>query len=579
MGAFFLVRRQAAEAADARFHALQAAFREREWGTPVTLSAAGCDICLYPKRSGTAVSAHIVDPSNFCAATGTLLYRGKAASEALALLNADLTAASVDWGALYGHFCVLWAAQGKLTLFADRLGTYPVFHDAARDVVSSTFLAVADSMAKPVANVQGIYEYIFHGATYGGETVLAGVGRLDGTSGIVYEPGRPPREAAIAPPLAAGAELRSFEEAVVRNSDNLRKSFTAIVSAFGDRIDTALSGGYDSRLILALLRDRETLPQLHVYGRASDPDVQVARAIAAGENIPLEHTDKSGTPRLDETRYAETVARNHYMFDGTPADGIFDDGADIRTRMERCTGGELMLNGGGGEVFRNFFYLPDRPYSTQRFMWAFYNRFAPKLCTARFDERRYYAALGDKIRRTAGVTGDILTRRQIEFLYAAFRCRYWMGRNNGVNNGLGFALTPFIDANIVPDANATPLRFKNSGRLEAAMIRHISPSLARYVSVYGHGFDSDPPLKRRLKDLATYLRPPEVRRFTYRLHRRSRDSWPYYLEPGHVRAVLGDGFPSMSRYFDVDGIADAEQFARICTLEYLFRRLKPDFPD
>jgi asparagine synthase (glutamine-hydrolysing) len=153
-----------------------------------------------------------------------------------------------------------------------------------------------------------------------------------------------------------------------------------------------------------------------------------------------------------------------------------------------------------------------------------------------------------------------------------------MGRNNGVNNGLGYALTPFIDANIVPDANAAPIRFKNSGRLEAAMIRHISPALARYDSVYGHDFAGAPPLRRILKDMTTLLRPPELRRYTYRWHKRTRDSWPYFLRPPYLDAALEGGFAYMGRYFAVDRVMDAEHFARLCTLEYLFRRFRPDLP-
>ena len=173
----------------------------------------------------------------------------------------------------------------------------------------------------------------------------------------------------------------------------------------------------------------------------------------------------------------------------------------------------------------------------------------------------------------------MLTRRQVEFLYVGFRCRYWMGRNNGINNALGYALTPFIDANIVPDANAAPIKFKNFGKLEAAMIRMISPTLAAYDSDYGHNFDGDPPLRRKCKDLSTILRPPELRKYTYRLHRRTRDNWPYYLGRDYIDAILPDGFPYMNQFFDVDRIGDAEQFSRICTLEYLFHRFGPDVPD
>jgi hypothetical protein len=110
------------------------------------------------------------------------------------------------------------------------------------------------------------------------------------------------------------------------------------------------------------------------------------------------------------------------------------------------------------------------------------------------------------------------------------------------------------------------------------MIRRISPALAAYGSAYGHNFAGDPPLRHVLKDLATYLRPPEFRRYTYRLHRRSRENWPYHLAPSYIAEVLGDGFPYMNTFLAVDRIADSEQFVRICTLEYLFHRFGPALP-
>lgn len=577
MGAFFLVKRTAADTPDQRFHALQSEFQKQGWENPITLSAAGCDICVFPKRSGGPAAIHIVDETNFCVSTGTLIYRRKHGPVALEQLHYDLIDGSVDWRNVYGHFCVLSAAHDCLSVFVDRLGTYPVFHNRENTVLSSIFLGVAASEARPTVNSQCVYEYVFQGATYGDETVLENIGRLDGANGIRFQPHRAPGEVQIAPPLASADAPATFEDGVARNVENLKRYFAALAACFGEKIDTALSGGYDSRLTLALLQDQGILPRLHVYGRSHDEDVRVAKAIAEGEGFDLVHTDKSGKPPIEVDRFGEIVARNFHLFDGTPPDGILDDGADVKTRLERCSGGELMLNGGGGEVFRNFFYLPDRSYRTRRFLWSFYNRFDPRLCTARFDENRYFERLGEKVKRTVGTNEEVLKRQEIEFLYPAFRCRYWMGRNNGVNNALGYALTPFIDANIVPDAVATPLKFKNYGRLEGAMIRMVSPALAAYESAYGHNFLDPPPQARKLKDLSTFLRPPALRRFTYRLHRRSRDSWTYYLKPDYIAEILRDDFSYMRRFVDVENIADGEQFARICTLEYLFQRLDAAF--
>src|SRR3546814_14345720 len=102
-----------------------------------------------------------------------------------------------------------------------------------------------------------------------------------------------------------------------------------------DLIDSALSGGYDSRLLLALARDAKLVPRLHVYGRATDPDVVCAQAIARAEGFSLHHVDKSLVPPPDPARYADIVRANYPAFDGCPTDGIFDHVTDQDARRNR----------------------------------------------------------------------------------------------------------------------------------------------------------------------------------------------------------------------------------------------------
>src|SRR3546814_8230025 len=83
-----------------------------------------------------------------------------------------------------------------------------------------------------------------------------------------------------------------------------------------DLIDSALSGGYDSRLLLALARDAKLAPRLHVYGRPGDSDVVCAQAIARAEGLALHHVDKSTVPQPEPARYPDIVHANYLAFDG-----------------------------------------------------------------------------------------------------------------------------------------------------------------------------------------------------------------------------------------------------------------------
>jgi asparagine synthase (glutamine-hydrolysing) len=316
---------------------------------------------------------------------------------------------------------------------------------------------------------------------------------------------------------------------------------------------------------------------VHVYGTTEAEDVKIAKTIARAENLPIEIIDKNAIEFVRPEHFAEQVEKTFRAFDGLPNDGIFDNGADLRTRLDRCRGGALMLNGGGGEVFRNFFYLGRRDYSIRELLWSFYSQFDPAICTDRFSEERYHAALTDAIRGVTGRADDRLPRAVVEYLYPAFRCRFWMGRNNLINNRMGWALTPFVEPQIVRESVRVPLTLKEHGQFEASMIAAIHPRLASYPSAYGHTFSGRVPVKRRLKDSMTLFRPPLLRRFSYQVQRRfSRlGPRPYFLGENYLNAALPGGFTYMSDFFRMDRLSDWSQFNRVCTLEYFCGAMGP----
>lgn len=578
MGAFVLLQRATDRADEAQIARMIAAGARQGFASPRRLETALWTVLLFPKFNGQAPLVHAEDEENFIAATGTLVHGKATGAAALAAIAADIAANRCPLDTLYGSFCLIVCRAGAIFLLPDRLQVYKIYRNAAGTVLSSSFLAVLESVAQPRANRQAVYEYVFQGATYDGRTVIDQV-RLATPGPTPLEP--PQRgSSGLLPLLHAGPGWTGAARHVAMTIAALRGEFGALAAQFGSNIETALSGGYDSRLILALLRDRGLRPRVHVYGRDDDADVAIAKTIAAGEGFPIEHTDKSSCPlpRLDA--FSETVAQNFAALDGYPSDGIFDGGADVTTRRARAAGGALALNGGGGEIFRNFFYLPDRAFTVQQVLWSFFCQFDPAVTTAAFDETAYLDGLARAvlrlIDRPAGPGGALATRlarTEIEFLYPCLRCAYWMGRNNSVNNRFGFAATPFIEPALVGLALQIPIAAKNHGRFEAALIAAIDPALARYPSVYGQGFDEAPALARRLKGGMTLARPPRLRKWSYRLQNRMRRAgFSGVLGPDYLSRVIDPDCPALRRYFRIERVRSALEFNRICTLEYLFER-------
>ncbi len=575
-GGFFIARKDLRKGEPLIAERMRREFKRQGFATPRRLETAEWVICVYPKLSATDDKVVIRKDGAFAFAVGTFFYRGRKGGAAIWRLLDDHSDGTLDWDEARGTFCAVIGLRGRLTVVLDRLGVFKVFRTHDWAAISSSFNALFATVKHPTCDHQSVYEYVFQGATYDERTVLEQIKLLDYRDAVLLD-GRVSRER-LSLSLDACFEETSFDAHLERNREALRDWFRIIVDGFPDKIDTALSGGYDSRLILALLRERSVSPRLHVYGASDDPDVIVATRIAASEKFALIHQDKSRYAKPTPAQFPEIVQRNCAVFDGYPSDGIFDNGADLQTRYDRAKDGAVMLNGGGGEIFRNFFYLRSASFTVRQLLWAFFSQFDPAICTPIFSEESYYEGMAEAVRHALDLRDDLLTRPQIEYLYPCLRCNYWMGRNNSINNRLGYALTPFIDQKIVQNALRIPLAYKSHGRFESALIRTLDPALARYPSSYGHDLASLPSWRRRLKGSLTLLRPCLVRRYSYRAQMRIRKApRPFYFERRYLEAVIDPSFPLMSEFFTIARVHDDVQLNRICTLEYLLSTYRSGF--
>jgi hypothetical protein len=301
--------------------------------------------------------------------------------------------------------------------------------------------------------------------------------------------------------------------------------------------------------------------------------VRLAAEIARQEGFVLDVIDKDYRPIIPAEVFLETAHRNFLATDGYGYAGIFHNGAETEEVARRVLGDTIAIHGGGGEIFRNFFYLPNRGYTINELLWSFYSQFDPAACTAVFDSRSYYRGLERKVMDILGSDEPRLPRPAIEWLYHSFRCRAWNGKVDSISSRYGFTAMPYLERSITEHASALPLRWKNHGAYEAELIRRVDSRLAGYPSIYGHDFSGPPPLSRRLFDYFTYLRPPWLRRYTYRLkYFRRPGDWPGYMASRYRDAVLPGGITVPRRLFHLDRVGDPLQYTRILSLEYALRQ-------
>jgi asparagine synthase (glutamine-hydrolysing) len=573
MAGLFLVQSRDRAFANGALAAAKAQYKQHGFAKGAELKMPGWRLLHFPYISGGPETL-LVDGEDFVAVSGTLTCdgkMGKAALESLLAMDAP------DWSRIGGQFVALVHRAGRSLLFTDYFAAFQLFHDAGMRIFSTSLLAAANALPRLGFDPQGVYEFAFNVVPIGNDTVFAELKTL-GPDRVLALSEDGIRATVAARPLPE-VEKMPLDARVAAHRDRLMSVVSDHVRQFGDNVRCPLSGGLDSRLALAALRAAGCKPHLFVYGGPNSIDVRIAQKIAEAEGVDLEWVDKEAwrTPTPDE--FPEQVERNFQLYDGLPNYGeLFENGANAAARAARHSGGALSVSGGCGEIFRNFFFLPDRPFSAAAVARTFFARYTKGDVTDAFDERVFLRGLEDKILMALGRRGDRgrLPRSLVEQIYPRVRCRAIFGREISLEAWYGAYLMPFLDHRLVAEAMKLPLGLKNAGRFEAKLLTAIDPVLARHRSAYGHHFARRPGLRHLFDEWSTRIRPVALRQRSYALRRRLgpvADEHGGLLTPDYMGRVVDLEFPVMRRFFQVDRIADSSMMRRIANLEYLAGRL------
>jgi hypothetical protein len=571
MGGFFLISIGPNEDRADEVTRLQRAFTELGFASPEIVKADGYVFAAYPKFQSTSVGLERYQNSDFGFVCGTCFSEGDGLAD-VASLYEGATARSPMSDNIMGQYAAVFKKNGRTEIKLDPFGGYHLFYNLDARIVCSSFYAISSVLRSLTLSQQSACEFVFNGVVSGNETLFTEV-KLAPIQATIIVGAQALKIVRPSPPVTRMFASRWRDASLRESIALLDRYFGAVARSFGDRVRCALSGGYDSRLILAFLRRHGIKPSLYVYGRPAERDVRLAAEIARQEGFVLDVIDKDDRPIIPAEVFLETAHRNFLATDGYGYAGIFHNGAETEEVARRVLGDAIAIHGGGGEIFRNFFYLPNRGYTINELLWSFYSQFDPAACTAVFDSRSYYRGLERKVMDILGSDEPRLPRPAIEWLYHSFRCRAWNGKVDSISSRYGFTAMPYLERSITEHASALPLRWKNHGAYEAELIRRVDSRLAGYPSIYGHDFSGPPPLSRRLFDYFTYLRPPWLRRYTYRLkYFRRPGDWPGYMASRYRDAVLPGGVTAPRRLFHLDRVGDPLQYTRILSLEYALRQ-------
>ena len=572
MAGLYLTRADDPDTAAVRLDAAARQYADHGFGAAAAIAFPGWRGFHHGYVQGGPATFHR-EGEDFVAVAGTLTYGGRIGQGALAALLAEYDGGDPDWSRLGGQFSVLVVKRGHAWLFCDWFAAHQLHHDRERSLFSTSLTAALVSLPRVRFDAQAVYEYAFNVVPIGDDTVFADIKTLG--PGIVIELTQGGAVASrFARPLPDIASHEALDERIERHRAALSATVRAHLGHFRT-VHAPLSGGLDSRLLLATLRAQGCDPALYVYGTPDDEDVVIARTIGAAMGFDVEWVDKDGYRDPAPDRFPDIVAASFRAWDALPTFGnIFDNGAAVWARDKRHGGGALAASGGCGEVWRDFFFLPDRPLSARTVARSFFARFDARDTTGAFDARAFLAAIEDKIADALGAPSATarLSRQWIEQAYPRVRCRSLFGREISLESRQGAYLMPFLDQHVVREAMALPMALKQAGDFESRLLSAIDPALAAQPSAYGHPFSTGPSARHRRSEWSARNRPTWLRQHSYAIQRRLRpmgDEHGGLLTPDYMGRVIDLDMPLMRRFFDIGRITDSAVWRRLAALEYL----------
>ena len=506
---------------------------------------------------------------------------------------------------LQGFFAILIVdfGAGAIHVITDRCGSLHVYHRQTPDghLIATSSASLATCGVTPALDPVAVHEFVATGIVYEDRSLWTGIRKI-----------APATVLTIDADGVRGRSYWSFAEVEAERlglEDAAEATYGALVSVVQALPVTRLppvsdlTGGYDSRLLLAGLLKSGRTYETTVSGPEGHPDVEVAALIAHTLGLKHQHSVAGPSPTIDEFDAALRLTDGEY--------DAFDYLRILRVHRRLSVGHGMSLNGSFGELARGYWWELLWPRLAQR---------VPLDCAML--ARRRFAAIGydrslfaapadldlathmtDVVGRAIAPIADFPNTTQMDCAYYTLRMQRWQGRIASCTNQLWPAISPAGFGQVLDPILAAKAATRFRSLLVRRILERFAPTLARIP--LEHGYPPIPAnvlnlwrfapllghysgkvwsklsarLGRQAPSAAGHTEPLAVRPEFIRLFEASElPSWlavPKLLDSGLFRAdrlaaFLDPGVPVGGR--------NLEQWRRLVTLEGLLRRMSAQPP-
>jgi hypothetical protein len=286
-------------------------------------------------------------------------------------------------------------------------------------------------------------------------------------------------------------EVRQGPNEQSKKPDALVSKLLALLNPrteWAHRLSFGLSGGLDSRFLLALLMSRSAQSiVLHLFGHPDESDVRVAKMIAENEGIQQEHFHEEIPPAGE----CIGIIRDFVVRSGLTGPASLALKLRYYPRLYRQ--GKLLLDGGMGEIARRQFLNRllvlgrHRLRKRSRHLLPFL-RF-PKSPIFSFDTATVMArGITRQIEEMWGSMppiDELGEENFVDLLVVRYRFPNYGGMGQAFEDEMVLSYMPFAQPSCVQEAFQLPLAERRHAKLFRRLIGLHRPSLRRYPLVKG----------------------------------------------------------------------------------------------
>ena len=449
----------------------------------------------FPRQNGSGGRVVVdAETGNWLLASGTWFHNdGYSSGEETCLLQRFLEVGAerlVD--ELEGFFVLICgdARSREVVVLTDIVGSCHCFQRPFDDaiVLSGSSLLLA-SLEECHLDSVACQEFLFTGIIYEDRTSYQEVRKLEPATIFRFANGTKKSQERYWRAGDVKVESLRGDLAVDALWEKMRHAAGRIHALYGNPI-CDLTGGYDSRALVATFLGAGVRCSTVVSGAEDSADVRISRALA--KKLGLPHIHHEPMQRISFEQVQPCIALT---------DGEYDlvNYTQIREIHGKLAGQfDISINGSFGEVARGYWWelllprigarrpLPARKVSQLRYAAHTYDA-SILPAEKRLDLVEHFAAVIE--RTNSGLSGRPNTF-QMDHAYLMMRMQRWQGRIASSTNQIWPCLSPFMFRSVLE----TMLETRAMSRWRSLMIRKMlarySPTMAAYP--LEHGFPAQP---------------------------------------------------------------------------------------